>query len=77
MDHTNPIGALYKIKYASNDPPAITSNPSSLVVSVWQPATFTVTASGTPPLSYQWYRNLVFIPGATSISYTLASAEFG
>ena len=33
-------------------------------------ATFTVAASGTPPLAYQWQRNGVDIPGATSSSYT-------
>jgi hypothetical protein len=33
-------------------------------------ATFTVIATGTPPLSYQWSKNGVGIPGATSSSYT-------
>ena len=38
-------------------------------------ATFTVAASGTPPLSYQWQRNGVDIAGATSASYSLASVH--
>ena len=34
-------------------------------------ATFSVTASGTSPLTYQWRRNGVAISGATSSSYVL------
>jgi hypothetical protein len=35
--------------------------------------TFSVTASGTAPLSYQWRRNGANIAGATAASYTIAS----
>ena len=38
-------------------------------------ATFTVGATGTAPLSYQWQRNQVNIAGATATSYTLSSAQ--
>src|SRR6185503_3750041 len=38
-----------------------------------QDATFTVTATGSTPLSYQWQRNMVNISGATASSYTLSS----
>ena len=37
-------------------------------------ATFSVTATGTTPLAYQWQRGSVNISGATSSSYTRASA---
>ena len=37
--------------------------------------TFTVAASGTPPLSYQWYFKGAPISGATSPSYTISSAQ--
>jgi uncharacterized delta-60 repeat protein len=36
---------------------------------------FRATASGLEPLSYQWKRNGVAIPGATLASYTIASAQ--
>jgi lysophospholipase L1-like esterase len=39
-------------------------------VNVGQTATFTVVASGTAPLSYQWKRNGTTLSGATSSSYT-------
>ena len=57
-----------------NLPPSITSQPSSQTVNAGQPATFTVVATGTPPLTYQWRKNGVNIPGATSSSYTTPAA---
>ena len=50
--------------------PAITVQPASTSVVAGQNATFTVTATGTAPLQYQWYKNAVKIDGATSASYT-------
>jgi hypothetical protein len=41
-------------------------------VSVGQTATFTVTATGAAPLSYQWRRNASPIAGATASGYTTA-----
>ena len=38
-------------------------------------ASFTVTATGTGTLSYQWQKDGVNIPGATSSTYSLASAK--
>ena len=53
--------------------PAITAQPQSLVLSAGSPATFTVTASGTAPLSYQWRKGGTGISGATGPSYSIAS----
>ena len=50
--------------------PSITTQPASQTVTAGQTATFTVVASGTPPLSYQWQKNSADISGATSPSYT-------
>ena len=50
--------------------PAITTQPASQTVTVGQPATFNVTATGTGPLTYQWTRNGAPIVGATSTSYS-------
>jgi len=50
--------------------PSITTQPASQSVSVGQTATFTVAASGTAPLSYQWRKNGTSISGATSSTYT-------
>ena len=50
--------------------PSIITQPSSQIVTAGHTATFSVVASGTAPLSYQWQKNQVNITGATSASYT-------
>src|SRR6202790_3993349 len=50
--------------------PTITTQPANQTVTAGQTATFTVVASGTAPLSYQWQKNVANIAGATSSSYT-------
>lgn len=50
--------------------PSVTTQPASQTVTSGQTATFSVTASGTVPLSYQWNKNGAALSGATSSSYT-------
>ena len=50
--------------------PSITTQPASQTINAGQTATFSVTATGTAPLSYQWQKNSAAISGATSSSYT-------
>ena len=57
-------------------PPAITTHPESQTKNRGESVTFSVAASGTSP-SYQWKKNGVDIPGATSSSYAIASVEAG
>ena len=52
--------------------PTISTQPSNQTVTVGQPATFSVVANGTSPLSYQWQRGTTPIAGATTMSYTLS-----
>ncbi|PYU85765.1 MAG: hypothetical protein DMG50_00140, partial [Acidobacteria bacterium] len=54
--------------------PSITAQPTGQTVTVGQTATFTVAATGTAPLSYQWRKNGVAIAGMTSSSYTIPAA---
>jgi hypothetical protein len=49
--------------------PSITGQPTNQVVMAAQPALFTVAASGSAPLTYQWKRNGTAIVGATQPSY--------
>src|SRR5206468_4664858 len=53
-----------------NSPPTITTQPASRTVTAGQTASFSVTATGTAPLSYQWQKAGVPISGATLASYT-------
>jgi glucose/arabinose dehydrogenase len=64
------IGAIYRVEYTANQAPRITTQPADRTVTAGQTATFTVAASGTAPLSYQWRKNGANISGATSASYT-------
>ena len=55
------------------DPPVITAPPVSALVLAGTNHTFSVTAAGTPPLTYQWLRNTVPLPDATNSTLTLAA----
>src|SRR5258708_1645189 len=55
---------------AASATPTITTQPASQTVTVGQKATFTVVATGTAPLSYQWSKKGTAIAGATASSYT-------
>jgi len=65
----------------SQDPPTITEHPSNQSVSAGATATFTVEATGTAPLSYQWQKNNSNISdggdisGATTDTLQIANCE--
>src|SRR5262249_11359919 len=53
----------------------IATPPASQTVNAGAPATFSVAANGTAPLSYQWRKNGADIPAATSASLTLNNVQ--
>ena len=57
-------------------PPSITSSPVNRTITESQNATFTVTAAGTAPLSYQWmYTTTNILANGTSSSFTVTNAQ--
>ena len=54
---------------------SITTQPSSQKVEAGASVMFEVVATGSAPLSYQWYLDGSAIAGATSRTYTIASAQ--
>ncbi len=56
-------------------PATITSQPVSLTRSVGQSASFSVTAAGSFPITYQWQFNGVNIVGATSTTYSKSNLQ--
>ncbi len=55
--------------------PVIASQPANQSTIIGGAATFSVTAGGTPPLSYQWQFNNVNISGATTSALSLANVQ--
>lgn len=55
--------------------PLIVSQPGGQSQVPGMNATFTVSAGGTPPLSYQWAMNGTDIPGATASTYTVTNVQ--
>ena len=55
--------------------PAITTEPVGQIVSVGQPVSFSVIASGTDPLTYQWQFNGTDISAATNTSFIIVAAS--
>jgi sugar lactone lactonase YvrE len=58
-------------------PPVISIQPASQEVALGARLNFTVTASSTTPLKFQWFFNGQTIPGATASIYAIASADAG
>ena len=56
-------------------PPAITVPPADQNVQSGQNGIFTVTATGSPPLCYQWYSNDVFISQATASTLVVSNVQ--
>ncbi len=56
-------------------PPAITTHPQSRTVTVGETVTFTVVATGTAPLSYQWRKDGQPLAGQTGATHPLANVQ--
>jgi glucose/arabinose dehydrogenase len=75
----SPAGQVHRVRFAQNQPPSITQHPANLTVAAGQQASFTVAATGSQPLGFQWQRNGSNISGATNptLSFTAASGDNG
>ena len=70
---TSSIAALL----ITNAPPVITSSPQPQTVLAGQSATFSVAATGTSPLAYQWLFSGTNLSGATTNPFVIANAQSG
>ena len=67
-------GGVYRITYTQNEFPVIIQKPQSQVVDGGEKVAFEVSVSGAAPLSYQWDKNGIIIPGADSSVYIIENA---
>jgi hypothetical protein len=67
--------ALDALVPVPNRPPVITNHPISKVVSNGANVTFTVGASGTGPITYQWKHEGTNLPGATGATLLLPNVQ--
>jgi hypothetical protein len=67
---TSPPAMLYVAKA-----PIIVQPPQNVLVPLFGPAAFSVIATGTPPLQYQWRCNGIFLPGQTNSALSFASVQ--
>jgi glucose/arabinose dehydrogenase len=75
-DNTStPNGSLWKVEYTGSGEPFIGSHPQSVLVSAGEDAVFTVSVSGALPMTLQWQKNGVNIPGANGMNYTFPSTQ--
>src|SRR5439155_21484370 len=75
-DHAMAIDDLAMTFTFSNPPPTIVTQPQSLTVNQGGTASFSVVASGTGSLSYQWIFNTTnLIAGGTSSTLTLTNVQ--
>ncbi len=63
------------VSQGQSSPPTIAKQPAAVFAGVGQRATFTVTASGEGPFTYQWRSNNTAIAGATSSTFTLLNLQ--
>lgn len=70
-------GCLTDDKGQESDGPVITTNPTDQTVMAGSNATFTVVASGSGPVTYQWMKNGANIEGATNatLNYQAGSGD--
>jgi predicted esterase len=69
------VGFAGFANYEAPQPPKITTQPAGVTTDINLTATFSVSASGDAPLSYQWFRDGQAISGATAATLTLPTVQ--
>jgi len=69
------IGFKYKISEVASGSPLITTHPQNTQVAPAGSTVLSVVASGTAPLTYQWFKNDAALSGQTSATLALNNAD--
>lgn len=70
-----PLNFITRVETADPAPPLIITHPMDVFIPTGSNATFSISASGTAPLGYQWRFGGVNIPNATNTSITITNAQ--
>jgi Ig-like domain-containing protein/PA14 domain-containing protein len=69
------MAGIYLAEVGPQSPVSITGQPADVTVEENRPFTLTVTAQGSPPPRYQWYKDNALLPGITRSTYSVARAS--
>jgi hypothetical protein len=69
---SNEVGQLFAIETAG---PTISAQPTNMTVNVGDTASFSVTATGTAQLNYQWFKDGIGLPNATNAMLVLTNIQ--
>lgn len=78
QDGSGVRGVVYVLSVTNAPPPAppeITAQPQNVTMVAGSATNFTVTATGTAPLAYQWRKDGLNLPGATNDTLNLANVQ--
>ena len=67
--------SAYVVQITGATAPTVTQQPLSQTVNEGEPVTFTVAATGTEPIFYQWRKDGVDLPGATGTQFAIPHAR--
>ena len=70
-----PFNFITRVGTADPTAPLVITQPVDVFIPTGSNASFSITASGTAPLFYQWRFNGVPLPGATNLSLTITNAQ--
>jgi hypothetical protein len=65
------------VKLTVHVPASIFAQPEDVAAALETSVTLKVSATGTPPLTYQWYKDDVLLSGGTSAVYSIAAVKEG
>ena len=74
VDGFTPISERYftsSLDYQVNIPPTIDEQPKAVTATEWDDISISVQATGSAPMSYQWYKDGIAIEGATHSYYSV------
>ncbi len=72
-----PSSMLYYAYNTTSGDPHIVEDPKDIIATINNTATVMVTASGTPPLTYRWFKDGEVVTGAGEFTYVIANVQAG